>query len=806
MSRSRGRRGFLSGLVAGAIGLLFAFVPARAYAQASSAVTKAAVAKERGATVEVEEITVVAQKREENIQEVPISITAVTAERLEQHRVTDLISLSELTPNVRINAQAHGEVSANITIRGAGQPSGAVSVQPAAGLYVDGFYIAKVAGSNLDLQDLERAEVLRGPQGTLYGRNTIAGALNMITHKPSEQRAITLQTEAGNYETYKGRVTFNLPLLGTNGLWQSDALGTLSLRQNLMYKSHAGYTRDESPTNVRADGPRELDDLQRYQSMTQVRWRPSKPFTLDYLFEYHNARGSFPLPQLTTLVPGPASTPGSPFNLTPYLQPSRAEALGTTLVCPSPDPNSCRPFLSKTDNRLHILTAAYDLGEVGPLGRLTLKSIAGYRSFYDYFDAPSPAVPLHVVNIEYFQGAKHWSEELQAVGTAPHLNYVVGAYYYGETGSQYTGQNFLNGSVVYLPKFSNRTDSLAPYGQATWTPPILGDRLSLTAGIRWTYEHSRARGSSRCIQVLQNVGGHVVNVCNLHLAPNLDDWQNVASANFADAKGISPNVSASYQWTEDLMTYFRVARGFKSGGINIQTTDPRGMTPFKSENLLQYEAGFKSQLFDRRLQVNAAGYYSDYTDLQESVPLITAGGGIVTTTANVDSAEVWGSEVEVRAVPLRGLEVNATYGLTLASFKKWMELGKNVADQRRFPFQPDHSATLGLGYTAPPTASGTFSANVYILWTDRIFFTPNSTTPAAWRIRSPSYYLVNGQVRFVQIPLTKGSLDLAAFGRNLFNRSYRTYGMDYSAFGFGTNNFGPPRTFGLQLTYNFAEG
>ena len=262
------------------------------------------------------------------------------------------------------------------------------------------------------------------------------------------------------------------------------------------------------------------------------------------------------------------------------------------------------------------------------------------------------------------------------------------------------------------------------------------------------------------------------------------------------------------------MTYVRIARGFKSGGINVQSTDPRAMTAFGSERLLQYELGFKSQWFDKRLRVNADGYYSDYGDLQESLPRIERGQGSTSITANVESAEVWGSELEVTALPVRGVEVDVTYGLTLGSYKKWDEpsldtngniVFTNIANQRVFAFQPEHSASLSLSYTAPPTTTGTLSGNVDLSWFDRQFFNPNSTTPAAWAMRAPSYYIVNGRVQFAQIPLAKGSLDIAVFGRNLFNRSYRVWGVDFIAFGYAANIFGPPRTFGLQLTYNFAQ-
>jgi len=657
-------------------------------------------------------------------------------------------------------------------------------------------------GHGTRLEDLERLHNNEAYLDTLGSRRI---------PDPTTAR-MTLQTEVGNYNAFHSRLTVNAPLVGKNGLWQSDALGTLSLRQNLVWDSHDGYVRNQSPTNVKETGAKWFEDLQWYQSMTQMRWQPRKELTVDYAFEYHKFRSSSPATPVTTVFPNPVTGAGGPFDLTPYVRMSRPDSIGGNDVCNAPDPTKCRRPQSLSDNRLHTLTVAYDLGEVRPLGSLTLKSISGYRSYYFDSENDYDGSPLHVIDLGQRENVQHWSQELQVIGTAPRVNYVLGAYYFGEYANEATYQAFFSNSLSFVPRVTQKLESLAPYGQVTVTPPILGDRLSITAGIRWSYEHAHNTGNYICYRYALPDGS---NGCNRHIAPSLDNWKKVGNVNSAGTDGLSPNLSASYQWTDDLMTYFRLARGFKGGGIPSINTDPRGFEPFQSEKLLQYELGFKSQWFDKRLRVNAAGYYSDYTDLQQTVRRVTPLGGYVTTTSNVDSAEVWGSEVEVTAVPVRGLEATATYGLTLGSLKKWLEptvdpttgntVQANIASQRRWAFQPPHSATLGLTYTAPPTSSGTFSANVGLIWNDRQFFQVNKS-PAAWDTRAPSYYIVNGRLQLAQIPLAAGSLDIAAFGRNLFNRSYRTWSTDFSAFGFAINQYGSPRTFGLQLTYNFVQG
>jgi iron complex outermembrane receptor protein len=231
----------------------------------------------------------------------------------------------------------------------------AVSQSSTIGLYLDGVYIAKNQANAMDLEDLERVEVLRGPQGTLFGRNTIGGAINLITKKPTEEYSITASTEVGNFDSFKGRLTLNVPLVGKNGFFQSDALGTLSLRENAVYRSHEPYYDNRSPTNVRESGGAGYNNINRVFNMTSLRWQPTKDVTVDYAFEYHRWRMLRPDSQITHIVPG-GPVDGVPFDLKPYLRPNRVDSFGTNDILDN-DGNLHRQ-LDSGNNRLHILTAA----------------------------------------------------------------------------------------------------------------------------------------------------------------------------------------------------------------------------------------------------------------------------------------------------------------------------------------------------------------------------------------------------------------------------------------------------------------
>lgn len=793
-------------LVAGLI------VPSASWSQAATE------RKRPGGAVEIEEITVTAQKREENVQEIPVSVTAITGGALEERGVTNITDLTQAVPNLTVSASNMGASSLYFSMRGTTQNNPSTEYNPTVGLYVDGVYLKGIVGANLDLEDLDRVEVLRGPQGTLYGRNTVGGTVNLITRKPTEERSITAATEVGNYDAFKSRLTVNVPLIGKNGFFQSDAIGILSLRENATYQSHEGYFKNQTPANIpgapRASGGASFDNLNRVFSMTSLRWQPTPGLTVDYTFEYHRYREGTQAFQISHIYPnslaeGLTIAPGlSTGDLRPYLAKNRADSIGNNAILTNDLKHATR-FNDDGNNRMHIATVAWDLGEMGPLGAVTVKSISAYRHISTEGNPDLDGSPLHVAEFRRRVNLDHWSEELQWVGTAKRVRYVVGAYYYGEHSTQVDGQLFLaipaSVNTPFLALVNNyainvtKNDSWAPFGQLTWTPPVFGDRLSITGGVRYSQDH-------------------------IHQTRQYIDF-NTAANNFYGSVGkgygggdaITYSANADFQWTDNLMTYFRASRGYQAGVANGAATRASGFTTVNPEQLQQYEAGFKSQWFENRLRFNADGFYSDYTDLMVAVvapdPVTHA---FASQLRNAGKTRIWGSEVEAVAIPFRGVEFTGNYAYLNAKYTEFIDqlygpdyrglvdaqgnpIIGNAAFQRPTQTTPEATFTIGLTYTAPPTTAGVFSVHVetYYQGSEHFGFTPFDK---GW-----PYALVNGRLQFVEIPLQKGTLDIAAFGRNLFDRKYRSYGIDFSpALGWAGNTYGPPRTFGLGLTYHFV--
>jgi iron complex outermembrane receptor protein len=370
-------------------------------------------------------------------------------------------------------------------------------------------------------------------------------------------------------------------------------------------------------------------------------------------------------------------------------------------------------------------------------------------------------------------------------------------------------QQVIFGGASNLPNRNFRKDkAYAPYGQATWTPPILGDKLSLTVGLRYTQEQIH----------MDHIFGKAVDPKST--APG---FTNVGGKAFGGSDALSPTGSISYQWTDDLMTYFRVSRGYTSGTFNDTGAVPELFRVVKPETLWSLEAGFKSQWLNNRLRVNAAGFFSYYQNLQRNVFRSSPTLGETLIVSNVDTAEIWGTEFEGTAIPFRGLEATVSYSFLAPKYTKWFDhkfdaagkplfdnagnpITESVADQRSWPYFPQHQANGGLTYTAPPTTTGTFSAHLEVSWLDKMTFITNNLTGGSQADEGWAYAVVNGRLAYTGIPLQKGSLDIAVFGRNLLDRKYRTFGVDFgSGLGVSTNSYGDPRTFGLQLIYNFSE-
>jgi iron complex outermembrane receptor protein len=740
----------------------------------------------------IADIVVTAQRRAQNIQDVPIAITAISGAALEQRNITNVQQLNGLAPNVTIVSRRNA--SSIIAMRGAVTFNPSIIYDPTVGLYIDGVYIGKSQGSVFDIADIENLEVLRGPQGTLFGRNTLAGAINIVTEKPSGELRGKFKLGYGNYNEKIARFSLDLP-----------AAGALSAKISGFYFDRDGFVDIRSnpfPNVVNALTPvvNELESRQNYAFRTALRLEASEALTFDLAADYSHLNNRSTLNQLVAFGKGGIFDPTSanyrgalvnfgPANL--YVQPNRRFSYGYATGGIS---NS--PIYERSKTWSASLTGTLDLGDA------TLKSITAYRemNFEQAMDLDGTPLPLISSNLSNKYNS--FSQELQVSGKTGGLVYTGGLYYFRDAAPTNNDQAYFGNSLLPCANcvqalsfarlyYDFTNTAYAAYAQLEWTPPILDEKLTLTAGLRYTSER-RSSNTSRT-----NFGSGV------QLATSYFNAR--AAETF---KGTTPTFVARYEVNDDFNFYVRYAEGFKSGGFNGEGANAAAATlAFRPETIESLEVGFKADLFDRRLRINAAAFSDLHKDMQLAVFVPSA--NLASIIANVGEARIKGFELEVQAIPIDGLNISANLGTLDAKYLKYLDSGVNVAKDRAFPFTPKMTASVSVDARLAQTDFGDLHVLVDYKHSDSYYLFPYSLTPTAaqnvYSTEADSVDNVDLRVSLQKIPIGGGQMEATAYVRNLFDESNRVVGTDYGASfgGLVVAGYNDPRTYGLTLSYKF---
>ena len=685
----------------------------------------------------IEEIVVTAQKREESLQDTPVSIAAFSAQDLERKGINGLTDLRANVPALQLTPFPNNAATTQIFMRGVGLADDQITQDGGVAVYMDGVYVARSQGMAVEVADLERIEVLRGPQGTLYGRNATGGAINFITRKPDlGEFGFKGQVTLGNYDNRRFKAAVNIPVGQT-----------IAARLSYVNQKQDGFIRNPGT------GIDHWGDKDRQAMRADILWQPSDALNLRYAYDR------------TEIGDTPAYVALSPFF---PLKARRPEA-GSPFV---------RDVLPND-----IVSQGHSLiGEWSASDALTVRSITGYRKLYnfqnqDYLAGVAGPNPLQKNRSVTRQD--QWSEELQLVGDAfdGRIEYVAGFYYFKEDGS--------NDSNSYSPPtltrsftqatISNR--SYALFGQATVTPDWMDRRLHLTAGVRQSWD-KRAATLARQTQI---AGGPIIP------APD-------TGAGSRTFKDFSPSLVIAFDAARDVNLYAKAVKGYKSGGFNIRASSiGRFDQGFDPETLWSYEAGMKSQWLDNRLRFNIAAFYSKYRDIQVNVQSDPANARI-TDVLNAGRATVKGVEMDLTLAPVRDLRFTANYSYLKARYDSIVNAaGVDVSDNYRFTNAPQHSIALDLTYDLPPTPVGRLTANVnYTAQSDK--FTNASVTSGKFVVGD--YGLINARLGLDDIPGLPG-VRAALWGRNLADTEY--YLMQFNI-GRPGAIFGEPRTYGIDVS------
>ncbi len=761
-------------LLFGASLLAMTMLAAAPAASARPAAEEEAAAEEKAAAEGaarhdlLEEIVVTARKREESLQRTPISISAFTAEGLEARAVTQIDEIATFTPNLTFqnNPSFGGSNSAAaIFIRGVGQADFLPTVDPGVGLYVDGVYIARSVGAVLDILDFERVEVLRGPQGTLFGRNTIGGAISITTRKPEDDLWAEGAVTVGSDGWIDVKASVNVPL--------SDEF--FARVTGASFNQH-GYVK-----LVDQDG-RKLGDDDTLAGRVAFRWEPSAKVTFDLAFDITRDRENGPAISLAGINlnssdparPGFASRIFNPVDSNGNFDPSKLNVpfdapadnfallhnylaffLGgqdcLVLVPGAPVDGGGNPANPACYNSRFIKDRHTSFGTAPSFSNVDVwglsfsidwdaaewvkvRTITAYRDLSSEFARDGDHSP-HVIAQFFDSFDQHqFSQEVQFLGSAfaGRLDWIVGFYYFTEDGNNVNLLQFVPADFKSGGFFDNR--SIAVFTQETLR---ITDRLSLTLGYRFTSERKTflpdqiifadrtfGRRPDGTLGPLFGVGTRI-----------LPDRQ----ARFSIDEG-TPMANLAYQWTNDLMTYFTYSEGFKSGGFNQRVFPPLPDIPsFGPEFVKVFEGGLKASGLDNRLRFNAAIFHTRYNDLQ-----IQVFKDVAPVTQNAARARINGFEAELAASPAPGWFVEASVGYLDAQYTEIDPAATEVSLDNRFSKVPKWTLSGALTHERELGEYGLLTARLD--WSYRSFFFNDAlNTP---QIAQPGYHLFDASLRW----------------------------------------------------------
>jgi len=655
----------------------------------------------------LEEVVVTARKREESLQSSPVAISAFTAEDLQVRQIEATDELGDITPNLTFDSVAPSSGSssaAQIFIRGIGQTDFTPVTDPGVGLYVDGIYMARSVGNVMDFLDIERIEVLRGPQGTLFGRNTIGGAVVIHTRRPDETPEASLKGQVGNDDMIYLTAKASGPL--ADNLFGNIAYAFRE-RDGYVTRINDGIeTGDDDSDAVRGSLVWEpAPQLETYFTFDYTRIRENGAPTVSGGVNDEQAFGTFGnglLDSCAAVSINPAFGAAGP----PSFPPPGA-GTGGAPGCFGPDSfigeftsEGTFPVRSELDIWGVSGEVTWEVNEW-----LTIKSITGYRELEMESSRDGDNTPANIFATRDMFDHEQFSQELQLSGRLldQRLQWLVGLYFFEEDGFNFNPVFLPVGSIRSGGLYDNR--SLAAFFQGTFE---VTDKLAVTFGVRWTEDTKRftpdqiSLGDASASGVFENTWP---NFAGFYLSSRPGEAIAAGDrlATFAEFEERFDDVNfmgnIAYQWTDRLMTYATYSEGFKSGGFDQRftafTVEP---TSFQPETVESYEIGLKSEWLDRRLRLNAAFFWTDYSDLQiiirESFNPITFNGG---------TADIYGAELELTWVPTDRWFITAALGYIEAEYAELSEevLTNNtpVGEDNALVNTPEVSTAVGVAYT-----------------------------------------------------------------------------------------------------------
>lgn len=732
-----------------------------------AAQAQAAAAEEAGNDAT---IIVTAQRREERLTDVGLNISALSSETIAEARISQIENLGAAVPNVDIKEQVPGAIPV-VTIRGIGLDDFSSTNSPSAGIYIDEVPLVSVALMSSEMYDLKRIEVLKGPQGTLYGRNSTAGAVNIITAPPEDKFAASVTAGYGNFESFEAEGYINAPLSPT----LAARISARTVQQG------KGFWRSRL---LPGETIGERDIL---SGRFQLRWQPTDTLDVNLKIEGMRSRSELGQPEFFGAI-----NPLTGGFCAPYL-------------AGVPDNSQCTDFFGYTDTDGDPFLgdwardAHYDIDSwdatlriKADLGAVSLTSITGYRWQDRGFDIDSDATPARQVDFVQNDKIKQFSQELHLSGETGIAEWIVGGFYSHDKVTVFTPGNHLDLFVTQTEiDADQKTKAAAAFANVDWK---LSEKLTLVTGLRLTWEERSYVGGTTDL----NPFGFSflcgpVGLC----APGVPG---PVALSFIDTRisdtNLTGRIALEFKPSDDSLLYASVARGRKSGGFfSGITTSNLELAPYRPETLTAYEVGARAELANRKVLIDASLFYYDYKDVQTFIR-VDSGPITIQKLGNIGSARVYGADFDLTWRPLKGLDLFAGMGLLDTRLGTFTTTSGAFPAGNKLPNAPDFTFTGRARYEFPVTSGIDFALSGAARYGGDAF--KDATNNPV--IRGESYWLLDARVA---LEASNDSWEVALWGRNLSDNRHVVQGLDVGALGFGNRNYNAPRTYGVTGTVRF---
>ncbi len=766
----------------GAVAALALIAASGAGAQTSGS---AAPAEEQAGGIA--DIVVTARKVSESAQSVPLSIVALGGDSLKNANIANVQDLQSQVPNLVLQTHPNDPQGLSLAMRGQKQVDLTLTLDTSVGVYIDGYYNPRSLGLRSGLLDVARVEVLRGPQGTLYGRNTTGGAIALYTNDPVDKVEGLVQGSVGNYNAWELLSVLNVPL--------NDKLAVRVVGQ---HNQHGAYGHDSAGRPL-------LKEKSTYVR-GKIKAEPFEGFTAVLSGSYQDASNSGAIVHLIDVRPpnnggaavadfststlavaaglGLTRTPANLLTAQRVLESYRGAPPGSYY-----DSFSSLPQYSDTSIYNLGLDMTAELNDV-----ISVRSLTGYQSIKRRSQTDTDATPFALIGGPRATRDKYYSEELQLLGNMGGLNWVIGAYYGNERGHDRTVSDTVpavsaSSPTIYDATVRNR--SIALFAQSTWE---FAPAWRVTGGARYSWDN----------RVLISANSNRTNPCVVP-APGFNAITAAPESRLCPRKFVDkfsdPSwlLSLDHELSKDVLVYAKYARGYRSGGRNFKGSGNIGtFIDFQPETTTEYEVGVKSYLFDRKVRFNLAAYYDDYKNVQKVATILLPGTNAFSSqTVNAAKARVKGFEADILWRVTDSFTLNGGAGQVDGKYKQFIDLLKG--DRSNEPFDvPEWSFNVGARYVLP-TSIGDLSFQADYQWQDKFYIDPQSYKVVTFT--QPARGLLGGRTT---LNIDDWNAKVSVFGKNLTKKKYLSSGAGpYESLGVDFAIVGEPRILGIEFSKRF---